>query len=52
MKIVSVVSRLSFIASVWLTVFHKEYWYSMLIFLLVIFLLEVFPYNVPIIPEK
>jgi hypothetical protein len=50
MKIVSVISRLSFIASVWLSIFNREYWYSMLIFLLVIFLLEVFPYN--FMPKK
>jgi hypothetical protein len=50
MKVVSVISRLSFIASIWLFIFNKEYWYSMFIFLLVIFILEVIPYSP--VPKK
>ena len=50
MIIVSVMARLSFIASVWLFIFYKEYWYSIFIFLLVVFILEVIPYSP--VPKK
>ena len=52
MIIVSVISRLSFIASIWLFIFNKEYWYSIFIFLLVVFILEVIPYNYPVIKKN